>query len=524
MLRTALSRSLTVKALALSVALLGVFISASVQAAISSGDLSETMHLAIGKGRIVTIPGGVSDVMIADPKVADVSAIQSDKLYLVGTNLGSTNIMVLDQGGNLLQSYNVEVSVNTGEIQKLVHRLFPQEKDVQVELLGQQIALTGLVSTPSVSQKIARLVASHVQELTQDKAGTKPVNEIIENLMEVRGEQQVMLRVRIIEMSRSVLKELGSELSSADPDSITGNLRGSFTSNGTAALTQEPFSVGSLLFDSGLSGLGDVNLLINLLEQDNLANTLAEPNLTAISGEEAGFLAGGEFPVPAGRDQTGNVTIEYKKFGVSLNFKPIVLSDDRVSLQLNTEVSSLNPSQGIVLEDIQIPGLDVRRATTTVEMNSGGSLMIAGLLRSDNTKGLTGIPGIKNTPVLGDLLSSNSFQRAETELVVMVTPYLVQPFADTAQSKAVAKSELDMMAPPPPPAGLMAPGKGDRPVMAAPVEESLLLETPAEETESGAVKLDTPLNKVFSKNMKEIYGQKLGAMPPKDQTYGYMLD
>ena len=382
--------------------------------------------------------------------------------------------------------------------------------------------LTGLVSTPSVSQKIARLVSAQVGEIVD--LGDKEVNEVIENLMEVRGEQQVMLRVRIIEMSRSVLKELGSELSSADPDSITGNLRGSFTSNGSAALTQEPYSVGSLLFDSGLSGLGDINLLINLLEEDNLANTLAEPNLTAISGEEAGFLAGGEFPVPSGRDQTGNLTIEYKKFGVSLNFRPIVLSDDRVSLQLNTEVSALNPAQGIVLSDVQIPGLDVRRASTTVEMNSGGSLMIAGLLRSDNTKGLTGIPGIKNTPVLGDLLSSRSFQRAETELVVMVTPYLVQPFADTVQSKVVSKSQLGMMAPPPPPAVLMAPGKSGKPVMAAPVEESLLLETEGDGEDTAAVKLDTPLNKVFSKNMKQIYGQKLGAMPDKNQTYGYMLD
>lgn len=501
-----------------------------VMAAVNGNEDSQmtSMSLSIGKGQILTIPGGVSDVMIADPKVADVSAIQSDKLYLVGTNLGTTNIMVLDQDGNLLKSFNINVSINVNDIQKMVHSLFPQEKDVEVQILGKQVALTGIVSTPAVSQKIARLVAAHVQEITQDKAGTKPVNEIIENLLEVRGEQQVMLRVRIVEMSRSVLKELGTEVSSRNGDSLLNNsgIRGNINSNSTAGLTQDPFTIGSLLFNTGLSGIGDLNLLINLLEQDNLASTLAEPNLTAISGEEAGFLAGGEFPVPAGRDQTGNVTIEYKKFGVSLNFKPIVLSEDRVSLQLNTEVSSLNPAQGITLSDVQVPGLDVRRATTTVEMNSGGSLMIAGLLRSDNTKGLNGIPGIKNTPILGDLLSSKSFQRSETELVVIVTPYLVQPFADNSQSKPVPQSQLNVM-PPSPPAGLMAPGKNGKPVMPMPVDQSALEDgdvMSSDAAEPATVKLDTPLNKVFSKNMKQIYGQKLGDMPDKTKTYGYMLD
>lgn len=519
MLRTVLSTMPLLRAVTMSL-LMAVIFASPATAAIDAD--SNDMKLSVGKGEIITVPQGVSDILIADPKIADVSAIQRDKIYIVGTNLGVTNIMILNESGDLLKRYNVEVNINVSEIEKQVHRLFPSEKDVSVDLIGSQVVLTGLVSTPSISQKIARLVSAQVGEIVD--LGDKETDQVIENLMEVRGEQQVMLRVRIIEMSRSVLKELGSELSSADPDSITGNLRGSFSSNGSAALTQEPYSIGSLLFDSGLSGIGDINLLINLLEEDNLANTLAEPNLTAISGEEAGFLAGGEFPVPAGRDQTGNLTIEYKKFGVSLNFRPIVLSDDRVSLQLNTEVSALNPAQGIVLSDVQIPGLDVRRASTTVEMNSGGSLMIAGLLRSDNSKGLTGIPGIKNTPVLGDLLSSRSFQRAETELVVMVTPYLVQPFADTVQSKAVSKSQLGMMAPPPPPAGLMAPGKSGKPVMAAPVEESLLLETTENDVAAPAVKLDTPLNKVFSKNMKQIYGQKLGELPDKNQTYGYMLD
>ncbi|PZP55912.1 MAG: phospholipid-binding domain-containing protein [Micavibrio aeruginosavorus] len=483
------------------------------------------MSVAVGKGEVLTIPAGVSDVMIANPKVLEISAIQSNKLYLVGTNIGATNIIIMDSFGSILKNINVDVNLNIVEITRQVHKIFPKEQDVKIDLVGDQVVLTGLVSTPAVSVRIAELVGAQVGEVLEMSG--KPIESIIENLLEVRGEQQVMLRVRIVEMNRGVLKELGSEISSRDANAVlarNSGIRAGILSASQTGLTEDPYTIGSFLFNTGISGIGDLNFLINLLEQDNLASTLAEPNLTAISGEEAGFLAGGEFPVPAGRDQTGNVTIQYKKFGVSLNFKPIVLSEDRVSLQLNTEVSSLNPAQGITLSDVQVPGLDVRRATTTVEMNSGGSLMIAGLLRSDNTKGLNGIPGIKNTPILGNLLSSQSFQRSETELVVIVTPFMVKPYADDKMSKPVAKSELDPMLPPPPPAGLMAPGKNGKPAV-APIEQSLLEEDPVIEAEEPAtVKLDTPLNKVFSKNMKQIYGQKLHNMPDKTQSYGYMLD
>lgn len=515
-----------------ALSLMGV-LSVPVMAAVNGvEDMNEiSLAVAMGKGQLITIPGNVSDVMIADPKVADVSAIQADKLYIVGTSIGGTNIMVLDNSGNLLRSFNVTVNLNASEIERQVHTIFPSEKDVSVKLIGNQVAITGLVSTPGISQKIARLVAAQVGEMTPGMQGKKDVNELIENLLEVRGEQQVMLRVRIVEMSRNILKELGTEISSVNPNGLGGDIQGSIISNGLAGLTQAPFSTGSVLFNSGIDGVGNLNLLINLLEQNNLASTLAEPNLTAISGEEAGFLAGGEFPVPAGRDQQGNVTIEYKKFGVSLNFKPLVMSDDRITLQMNTEVSSLNEARGITLVDVSIPGLDVRRANTTVEMNSGGSLMIAGLLKSDNLKGLNGIPGISETPVLGDLLSSKSFQRNETELVVIVTPYLVSPYADNTQATPVKASELGMMAPSLPPAGLMAPGKNGKPVV-PPIEQSLLEEkepvvtasAPAVESVEQPIKLDTPLNQVFSKNMKQIYGQKLKEMPSKDQTYGYMLD
>lgn len=510
------------------------------------------LKLTLGKAEVITIPGSVSDILVANPKIADVVALQTDKLYIVGASLGDTNIIATDQTGNVLKRFNISVNVDTDAIEDMVRHLFPDERDVKVHMIGDQLALTGLVSTPSVAQKIARLVAAHMGEI-QGK-DFKSTNEAIENLLEVRGEQQVMLRVRMVEMSRSVLKELGLE-TSANQTTLTGNplphtgngLQGFLGVTGRTGLTKDPLGVGALVWNSTIGGLGQLEFLINALENDNLANILAEPNLTSVSGEQAGFLAGGEFPVPVGRDRDGNIMIEYKEFGVSLNFRPIVLSEDRISLQLNTEVSSLNQSQGITLADIQVPGLDIRRASTTVEINSGGTLMMAGLLKSDSIKGLSGLPGIKDTPVIGDLLSSDSFSRQETELVLLVTPYLVQPFADKNQAVPVMnESEFGDLLPPPPPAGLMAPGKErkgrleglpnvDDDVPPAPIKKSdaapaRIAPVSAEEMVAQSLaprkslSPNSPLSKAFSKNLNQAYGNKVGDMSKEKQSYGYMLE
>jgi pilus assembly protein CpaC len=488
----------------------------------AAGD--QTVKLTLGKADIVPIGGAVSDIMVADPRIADVSALQSDKLYIVGAKIGSTNVMALDSAGEVIKRINVVVSVDTAGIKNMVRELFPNERDVNVHMIGDHLALTGVVSTPTAAQKISRVVAAHMGRV--QGGGGKP-DDIIENLLEVRGEQQVMLRVRIVELSRDVLKELGIETNANNPSTATqifgrnspsslNRYTGSIGTANQTGLTEDPFGVASLLYNSGIPGLGQIEVLLNALERDNLANVLAEPNLTAISGEQAGFLAGGEFPVPTGRDQDGNIIIEYKEFGVSLNFKPIVLSEDRISLQLNTEVSSLDPGQGITLQNLQIPGLDVRRASTTVEINSGGSLMMAGLLRSENIKGLSGLPGIKDTPVIGDLVSSKSFQRQETELVVVVTPYLVQPFADPNQANVIENAAVNDTVLPP-----MPPIPGEKGLMKEKVESA-----PISQAEPPRPLRDrnSPLSKVFSNNMKRVYGDRVSAVPGTDKSYGYLID
>lgn len=489
------------------------------------------LNVTLGKAEVIELPGAISDVMVADPKIANVQAIQSNRLYVVGSSIGDTNLIALDELGNVIKKMNIHVRVDTDAIEAMVSELFPQEKNVQVHMIGSHLALSGSVSTPSAAQKIVRLVAARMGEV--QKKDAKDGDSIIENLLEVRGEQQVMLRVRILEVSRSVLKELGLETSAnapstggatlfgrAAPSELNG-LMGSVAVGTQTGLNDTPFGIASMIFDSGINGIGSIQMLLNILEKNNLGNVLAEPNLTAVSGEEAGFLAGGEFPVPAGRDQNGSIIIDYKQFGVSLNFKPIVLSEDRISLQLNTEVSALNQAQGLTLSDVQIPGLDVRRASTTVELNSGGSLMMAGLLKSENTKGLAGIPGVKETPILGDLLSSKSFQRQETELVVIVTPYLVQPFADQKQAKAVGESVLGADLPSPPPTAAMTPPDKGKPEALVSAED--VVQDAQEKVVAAPLSPNSPLSKVFHANIKKIYGNRVEAAP-SDQAFGYMLD
>jgi pilus assembly protein CpaC len=239
-------------------------------------------------------------------------------------------------------------------------------------------------------------------------------------MMTTDGEQQVLLKVKIVEANRNILREYG-----IDPDISIG--QGNFTygtaSDALGKLTGTPFSTGSLVFDSTNT---TVSGLIHLLEEEGLLNTLAEPNLTTISGQRAEFLAGGEFPIPVGQSN-GAITIEFRQFGVALGFTPVVLSSDKISLNLETEVSTLSNEGRVELADTSVPSIAIRRASTTVELPSGGSLMIAGLIQSESADTMNSLPGINQIPILGDLFSSQSFRRNESELVVMITPFLVNP-------------------------------------------------------------------------------------------------
>lgn len=416
------------------------------------------LYVTLGKAELVDVDGEIADVLVADPSIIDVMAIQSNRLYVVGLSVGDTNLIALDANGDVVRKIDIHVKYDLKAIQDLVNHLFPDET-ATVSAIHDQILLTGTASTPEKASKIANVVGHYVSDLQDED---KSVDELISNLMEVRGEQQVMLQVKIVEATRNILRELGVDTNFNDPNELAattifgstpsssvtqghGN-SAAFATGAGIALSQDPTGIGRFLLDSGIEGIGTLGVFINALEEENLVNVLAEPNLTAVSGEYAGFLAGGEFPVPVGRDQVGNLVIEFREFGVSLNFRPVVLSDDRISLQMNTEVSSLDFDNAIILANVSVPGLDVRRAETTVEIPSGGTLMIAGLLQSEAITGMAGLPGISKTPVIGDLVSSDSFQRNETELVVFVTPYLVEPYAETKRADHVPSQKNNPLA------------------------------------------------------------------------------
>ncbi|MGB4056921.1 MAG: type II and III secretion system protein family protein [Alphaproteobacteria bacterium] len=443
------------------------------------------LFITLGKAELVDVSGDIADVLVANPSVIDVQAVQSNRLYVVGLNVGDTNIIALDANGDMIKKLDIHVRYDLQAIQSMVNDLYPDE-NVQIKSVHDQILLTGNVSTPEVGSKISDVVAHYVSDL-QDQKGT--TDELISNLLNVKGEQQVMLQVKIVEASRTVLKELGVETNLNDtdelatstifggaPSSTDGDNSLAFATGAGIALSQDPTGVGRILADSGIAGIGSIGVFLRALEEENLVHVLAEPNLTAISGQQAGFLAGGEFPVPVGRDQVGNLVIEFREFGVSLNFKPVVLSDKRISLQLNTEVSSLDFDSAIVLSSVTVPGLDVRKADTTVEVPSGGSLMIAGLLQSDAVKGMAGLPGISKTPILGDLVKSDSFRRDETELVVIVTPYLVEPYGNKTRAEKTAPHR------------------------------------------------DNPLARSFAVNVRKTYEVTDGSVFADDEKYGYLLD
>ncbi len=388
------------------------------------------VELMLGKADIINISGDIADVLVADPSVVDVMAVKSNRLYLVGSALGDTNIMALDDQGNILKKFNVHVNLDTEQLQSVVMELYPDEA-VSIRTLNDQVLLTGDVSTPSVAAKITELVSRYTADATNATGDESP----IVNMMAVRGEQQVMLRVKIVEASRSALKDLGIESNSLSGGGI-GDLGATFNTSPALGLAN-PVQLGVAALNYSSGDFGNLNFLARALEEEGIINTLAEPNLTSISGEQAGFLAGGEFPIPTQIDENGNLVFEFRPFGVSLNFKPIVMSEERISLQLTTEVSTTSFDESLQLNGINIPTFNVRRAETTVELPSGGTLMIAGLLQSDSISGLTQLPGVGDIPIVGDLVKSDTFSRNESEVVVMITPYLVKPFA---QNRSQAQS------------------------------------------------------------------------------------
>ncbi len=405
--------------------------------------------LSIGRGQLVSVAGTMADVFVADDKVADVQVKSPHQLYVFGKAGGETTIYASNAAGDVIWSANVRVGSNIDSVDQMLHMAMPDAK-ISVSTMGTNtFLLTGTVAAPEDAAEAQRLVQAFVG---------KEANVITR--LKLATPLQVNLHVKFAEVSRSLIRDIGTRLTSMDSSSgiqfgvgqgSTGTLFRPNTNQPsvlgvgnkpTLSGVADPNNPGQLITINGsdiattavgttlgLAGhLAGLDLLgaLDLGEQVGLVSTLSEPNLTALSGETADFLAGGEYPIPISQG-LGTTSIEYKRFGVSLSYTPTVLSNGRISMRVRPEVSELSSQGAVTINGFQVPALTVRRAETTVELGSGQSFMIAGLMSNSAQSTVKKMPGAGDLPILGSLFRSTHFQKGETELVIIVTPYLVNP-------------------------------------------------------------------------------------------------
>ena len=370
----------------------------------------QSLSIEVNKGRLLKLERAARAVFVANPEIADVQIKSPSLVYVLGKGPGETTLFAVDSREQVLASVDLQVSHNLERIRKSISQLHP-EAEIVVNSVGDTVVIDGVVSSASTAENIRRVVVAAVGD-----------PEKVMLRVGVDAPTQVNLRVRIAEVSRDIDKQLGFNWSIAGQ--AAGIAFGIATANPfNASVTQHTLSA------SGLSlGPFDLNAVIDALEEEGLISVLSEPNLTALTGETASFLAGGEFPILV-PDSDGRVTIDFKKFGVSLNFTPTILGTDRVNLHVRPEVSQLSTTNAITLNNFQVPSLTTRRADTTVELGSGQSFAIAGLIQNNVTHDISKFPGLGDVPVLGGLFKSDRFQREESELVIIVTPYIVKPIS-----------------------------------------------------------------------------------------------
>jgi pilus assembly protein CpaC len=438
-----------------------------------SSRASRRIVLALSKATVVQLDADARDVLVSNPEIVDAVVRTPRRIFLLAQKTGQTNAFFFDVAGKQIMSLDIRVEKDTGDLGAMIHANIPGS-EVKVSGLNDNVVLTGTVSSAQDSTRAQDLAARFAGDPTK-----------VVNMLSVGNSEQVMLKVRVAEMDRNIAKQFGVNLSEAAMAAgvpIFASTSNQFGLLGHALSDASGGQIGqvcnsailpvqTILHTTGTGAYGtqtgtlttqntlcngpnNLQGVVQALDQIGLVHILAEPNLTAVSGETARFLAGGEFPVPAGRDAQGNVSVMFKEFGVGLSFTPVVLSAGRISLQISTEVSELtntgaftlsggsttDPTTGqlVTAPGLTIPALNVRRAQTTVELPSGGSFAIAGLMQHTTKQVLEEFPGIGNMPVLGALFRSRDFQNNETELVVLVSAYLVNP---TAEAKLASPTD-----------------------------------------------------------------------------------
>jgi pilus assembly protein CpaC len=397
---------------------------ASMQAGSAGALNAKFLPLGIGKSIVIDLPRDIKDVLVADPKIANAVVRSAQRAYIIGATVGQTNIIFFDVSGQQIAAYDIAVTRDLNGIRAALKQTLPNA-DIRIEGLGEGVMLSGAASSQVEAQQATDLAARLVG------GPDKVVNSI-----SVRGRDQVMLKVTVAEVQRNIVKQLGVDLSASmsyGTSVVNFNNSNPFTARGSSLVSDNALK-------ASFGSTPSVTATLKAMENAGVIRTLAEPTLTAISGETANFLAGGEFPVPGGNtcDPTTRICttqITFKKFGISLGFTPVVLSEGRISLRVGTEVSELSQENSVTISGTSIPAIKVNRADTTLEIPSGGSMVMAGLIKQQTKAAISGLPGMSQLPVLGTLFRSRDYVNNNTELMVLVTPYVVRAVAQKDLSR-----------------------------------------------------------------------------------------
>src|SRR6201992_1452802 len=380
------------------------------------------LPLGIGKSVVIDLPRDIKDVLVADPKIANAVVRSAQRAYIIGAAVGQTNIVFFDSAGQQIAAYDIAVTRDLNGVRAALKQAMPGA-DIRIEGIGDGVVLSGSVATPIEAQQANDLAA----RLTG--CPDKVVTSIV-----VRGKDQVMLKVTVAEVARSIIKQMGIDLAA---NLNYGSTSVVFNNSNPFTASSQPLVSGNSVATS-FGSTPTVKATLRAMESAGVVRTLAEPNLTAISGEFATFIAGGEVPTPtrvscqttaAGAVGQCAPSIAFKKFGISLNFTPVVLTEGRISLHVMTEVSEVSNDNSISISGISVPSIKTRRAETTLEIPSGGAMAMAGLIQQQQKQAINGLPGLSTLPVLGTLFRSRDFVNNQTELMVLVTPYIVRAVA-----------------------------------------------------------------------------------------------
>jgi pilus assembly protein CpaC len=385
------------------------------------GVLTRRISMGIGKSIIIDLPRDASEIFIGNPKVANAVVRSAHKLYVIGMDNGQTTVFALDQQGKQIAVLEISIGRDIGELQQIIRAAMPNTT-VVARTINDTIILTGEVDSAEDAQRVADIAKGFVK--TVNGTGGAPAEGLVINSLVIRGRAQVMLKVTVAEVQRNVAKQLGLTSST-----VTGSNWGTFTQ-------ENPFAINGAITKTALSlsnPAGTLAANIQAFERYGVTRILAEPTVSAVSGESATFTVGGQVPIPGPAIACGTATCSggaiYQNYGVNLSFTPIVLAEGRILLHLSTEVTDIDFSKTVTVQGVPTPGLLTRKNATSIELPSGGSIASAGLLQTSTAQIINGLPGLMNLPILGTLFRSRDYQRQETELMIIVTPYIVKPVA-----------------------------------------------------------------------------------------------